>query len=432
MNKGDSIMEYVKPADYEYIKNKYHDTTKPFNPFQRFIRHDEIFATETGLDGNEIMKKILEQDEKHTNLPHPIRKANAFAFVLNNTRIACDARDKFPAINAIDRPLNATIVNKWKNEVFHEIIPEVGKEMSYLESNGIVTIWPDFDHSLPVWERIFSLGFAGLLHESEQARKSRNLTPNEDAFFEGIKITYEAIISFIGRLANLAKSTNGSSRLAVALENIQYNPPATFYEALLVNYLYFMLSEHIEGLQVRTIGNFDRLFYSFYKTDLQNGVTESEIREDLAYFLLQFTAIGNYWCQPVFLGGCKKDESTEINELSYLFLDVYDKMGLYNPKIQIKVADSSPKSFLLKALDMIRRGKNSIVFVSDKTIRTALMKRGVSADEARLCNVKGCYEYSPPENMGLGMNYVNLLKPLEYALHEGHDGVKNFCGLKKP
>jgi formate C-acetyltransferase len=148
---------------------------------------------------------------------------------------------------------------------------------------------------------------------------------------------------------------------------------------------------------------------------------------------LQFTAIGNYWNQPVFLGGEKADGSTEINELSYLFLDVYDKMKIYNPKIQIKVANSTPKAFLLKALDMIRRGNNSIVFVSDKTIRTALIKRGLSEEQARLCNVKGCYEYSVQGGMDTGMNYLNLLKPLEYALHCGCDGVTGkFAGLQSP
>ena len=83
---------------------------------------------------------------------------------------------------------------------------------------------------------------------------------------------------------------------------------------------------------------------------------------------MQFTAIANYVNQPVFLGGCKSDESTQVNELSYLFLDVYDKMKIYSPKIQIKVADSTPKEFLLKALDMVRRGNNSIVFVNDAVI----------------------------------------------------------------
>lgn len=426
-------MEYINKTDYDYIINKYHDTQKTFDSFNRFIRHDEIFDETSGMCGVDIIEGIKEQDSNLENLPHPVRKAKAFEFVLKNTRISCDKRDIFPAINMIDRPLNKTIISKWKSEVFGEIIPEVEKKRAYFERNGIATIWPDYDHSVPIWERIFNLGFSGILAESEVARnKIENITEEQTAFFDGVKITYTAIINFIERLEKQAKKQD-NSRMKKSLKNIKRNAPKTFYEALLVDYIYFMLSEHIEGLQVRSLSNFDRIFYEFYKNDIANGVNELEIKRDLSYFLLQFTAIGNYWNQPVFLGGCKEDESTEINELSYLFLDIYDKMGIYNPKVQIKIADSTPKDFILKALDMIRRGNNSIVFVGDATIRKALENVGYTKEQARLCNVKGCYEYAPQGTMGIGMNYVNLLKPLEYALHEGCDGVTgNFAGLKSP
>lgn len=426
-------MEYIKKTDYDYIMNKYHDQSKPFDAYERFVRNDKLFSVDTGMDGEEIIKGILEEDKKIEKLSHPVRKARAFEYVLKNTRISCDNRDIFPAINMIDRPINKTIIAEWRSEVFTKIIPEIGKLRDDLENDGVVTIWPDYDHSVPVWERIFSLGFKGLLAESEKARNERACTKEETTFYDGIKITYGAIIDFIGRLYSLADKTKGSEKMAKALKNIQYNAPETFYEALLVDYIYFMLSEHVEGLQVRSLCNFDRIFYSYYINDLKNGVTEEEIRTDLAYFFLQFTAIGNYWNQPVFLGGCKEDESTEINELSYLSLDVYDKMKIYNPKVQIKVADSTPKEFILKALDMIRRGNNSIVLVSDATIRKALVKTGISEEDARLCNITGCYEYAPQGSMWCGMNYFNLLKPLEYALHEGCDGVtKYFAGLKSP
>ena len=67
-----------------------------------------------------------------------------------------------------------------------------------------------------------------------------------------------------------------------------------------------------------------------------------------------------------------------------------------NGKIQIKVCKSTPKPFLMKALNMIRRGHSSIVFVGDSTIRKSLIRSGVSEEDARDCNVTGCYEYSPP------------------------------------
>ena len=377
----------------------------------------------------DIIEGITENDAIYAEFSHPVRKARALEYVLKNTRISCDGRDIFPAINMIDRPLSKTIIKKWREEVFTETIPNVEARRSQLERDGIVTIWPDYDHSVPVWDRLFSLGFVGILEESESIRKSKERNTEEDVFFEGIKITYEAVLAFIDRLQAIATT----QKIKSALASLRHGAPKSFYEALLLSYLYFMISEHIDNLQVRSLSGFDTCFYPFYKYDIERGIPEEEIRRDLAYYFLQFTAIGNYWNQPVYLGGENADGTSVINELSYLFLDVYDEMNIYNPKIQIKVCDSTPKNFLLKALDMIRHGRNSIVFVSDRTIRKALEKVGVSPDEARICNITGCYEYSPQGSYSAGMNYLNLLKPLEYALHQGCDGVTGvFSGMQAP
>ena len=426
-------MKYIRPDDYKYIMQKYADDPRSVPSRNRFVRQDRIFDEKTGLDGEVILSGILKEDEKNVHLPHPVRKAKALAYVLKNTRISCDERDRFPAINMVDRPLHKTLLGMWRTEIFGGVIKDVEARRAQLESDGIITIWPDFDHSVPDWERIFTLGLPGILAESERVRSTSVLTEEEEAFFEGIKITYEAVISFFGRLEALARETKGSERMAEALASLQKGAPKSFYEALVLDYLYFMVSEHVDILQVRSLSNFDRLLYPFYERDLKNGVTEQQIREDLAYFLLQFTAIGNYWNQPVYFGGENADGSTVINALSYLFLDVYDEMEIFNPKIQIKVAESTPRAYLEKALDMIRRGHNCIVFVSDATIRRALVRAGASEEDARLCDVKGCYEYSTIGSYGTGMIYANLMKPLEYALHEGRDGVTGvFSGNASP
>lgn len=426
-------MEYIKQTDYDYIINKHHDTSKPWNGMGRFVRRDELFDPSTGMDADALREGFLAQDETLKHLPHPIRKAKALEFIMKNTRISCDPRDRYPSVNANDRPLKKTIIDQWKREVLKETIPEIGKKRSYLENAGIVTIWPDYDHSVPVWDRVMKLGFPGLLRESEEARAKGAWDEAQEAFFEGIKITYEAILMFVGRLADLAEKTQGSERMARALRQLESGAPTNFYEALLLDYLYFLISEHIDYLQVRTLGNFDRMFYPYYKAELEKGVTEEEIRTDIAYFLAQFVAISNYWNQPVFLGGTKADGSTEINELSYLFLDVYDKMGIYTPKVQLKFSATTPKDIVYKMLDMIRKGHNSLVFVCENTIRKAMINRGVTPEEARTAHLKGCYEASPDDSYAAGMNMINLLKPLEYALHEGRDAVTgNDSGLPCP
>ncbi len=414
-------MKFIKDCDYEYIKSKY--------PAKRFDRKDEIFSPDSGMAPEDIIAGIIENDALYTEFPHPVRKARALEYVLKNTRISCDERDIFPGVNMINRPLSKTIIKKWKEEVFTEGIPNVETRRSQLERDGIVTIWPDYDHSVPVWDRLFTLGFVGILEESEKARTAKKRTAEENVFFEGIKITYEAVLAFIDRLQAMATAPKMKSALA----KLRHGAPQSFYEALLLSYLYFMISEHIDNLQVRSLSGFDTSFYQFYQNDIKNGISEEEIRTDLAYYFLQFTAIGNYWNQPVYLGGENADGTTVINKLSYLFLDVYDRMNIYNPKIQIKVSESTPKALLLKALDMIRRGRNSIVFVSDTTIRKALERAGVTPDEARTCNITGCYEYSPQGSYSAGMNYLNMLKPLEYALHQGCDGVTGvFAGMQSP
>ncbi|WP_458462654.1 pyruvate formate lyase family protein [Paenibacillus sp.] len=420
-------MAYIHESDRQYILGKYHKLDGTFDSHNRFIRNDEYFDSSTGMDGDALVANLLLQDEQIAGQPHAIRKAKAFAYVLKHTRINCDAHDRFPHINAMDRPINKALIKRWKAEVLDEIIPEVGQKRRCMEKDGVATIWPDFDHIVPDWDRVFELGFSGLLHESEQAKnllsQTHDLSETEIAFFDSVAISYQAIFDLIRRLANQAGKVSGCMRMSAALERLIDHAPQTFYEALLLDYLLFILCEHIEGIQVRSLGNLDRLLYPLYKRDLEYGVSKEELCTDLAHFFMQFTAIGNYWNQPVYLGGCKADGTTEINPFSYVFLDVHNALGIYNPKIQIKVASNTPKDFLLKALDMIRHGNNSIVFVSDALLRRALMNAGASEEDARTCNVKGCYEYNINGGLDTGMNYVNFMKPLEYCLHEGCDGV---------
>ena len=118
-------MEYIREKDYDYIMNKYHRQDEPFDSFNRFVRNDGIFSSETGMDPEEIMKGIVEGDKEMENLPHPIRKAKALAYVLKNTRRSCDNRDVFPAINMIDRPLYSTLVLPMKGSILRTFCYEL-------------------------------------------------------------------------------------------------------------------------------------------------------------------------------------------------------------------------------------------------------------------------------------------------------------------
>ena len=114
-----------------------------------------------------------------------------------------------------------------------------------------------------------------------------------------------------------------------AFEHILVAPPATAYEALVFQWSYFFLSEHVDNLQVRSLGAMDILYAPLYRADLAAGrTTPDEFRRDLAYFWWQWGSVDNYWGQPVALGGTKADGTTEYNEVSDLVLDVHDELAL--------------------------------------------------------------------------------------------------------
>ena len=102
---------------------------------------------------------------------------------------------------------------------------------------------------------------------------------------------------------------------------------------------------------------------------------------------------------------------------------------------QIKLARNTPVEFLNKALDMIRRGHNSLVFVCEEGIRRMMMGEGYPEEVARTCDIRGCYEPAPRALGNItGAGHVNMLKPVELVFNDGIDPKTGYfcdCGAAK-
>jgi formate C-acetyltransferase len=175
---------------------------------------------------------------------------------------------------------------------------------------------------------------------------------------------------------------------------------------------------------VRSLGNgLDSSLYRFYKNDLQNKTfSKNEIKEFFAYFFMQWSAIGNYWGQPFYLAGTNQDGSTKVNELTYLIIEVYSELKIYNPKIQIKYNSNFPTDLLNKILSEIRKNNGSYVFCCEQGMRKAIMNYGATATEAREFDIRGCYETGVKGNeVSTVGGYINMLKAVEYVFSNGYD-----------
>ncbi|MBR2878510.1 MAG: EamA family transporter, partial [Clostridia bacterium] len=116
------------------------------------------------------------------------------------------------------RPVARGLINKWRADVIHEFLPDVYEVNDFLSSRGAARPFLDYSHSVPVWDRLFALGYSGVLEEAMEAKKKheagKTLTEEETAFFDSIEIAYTAIMRFLGRLASLAEKTPGSDVLS--------------------------------------------------------------------------------------------------------------------------------------------------------------------------------------------------------------------------
>lgn len=418
-------MQYIPEPDLRYIQNKYNDVSGRHDNGKRFQCCDRTYDLTTGLDAAAMEAGLRSYVQSLPDTNHAMLKAKAFAYVLAHTPINVSPCDYFVGIHSMNRVITRVLVEPWAAKITREKIPGAPRRKKVLEEQGAVRMWPDYDHSVPNWDYILPLGFPGMLANVRKAKEAFGaLTEAQRAFYESMETELEAVLALLDRFIRFAEEHphEKSSTVLPALRSLRQGAPKTTYEVLLFIYIYFICSEHIEGLQVRSLSNLDRMLYPYYKKDLAFGAyTDADIRRFIAYFLMQYASMGNYFNQPLYLGGTEPDGSCVINEMSSILLEVYDSLNIMNPKFQIKYGANTPRGFLKKALDMVRSGHNSIAFVCDETIVSVLTACGCSETDARRANISGCYEYSTPEGITHLGNFVNLAKMVEYALFNGCD-----------
>ena len=402
------------------------------------------FEPDSGIaDRNELIgeaKRIMEEmkEANHTEV-----KAKIIEFVLDNTAIEVNPYDWFGfnycgwltqkkafELN-VGKPTLWFMCDQWEKEL--------PKTKEYIEAaaniieTGTGEHYPDYDHSVPDWDSVIGLGFGGMLKRAEgfYNEHKENGTLNEDMeiYYEAVITSYKAIIRIMNRFYECAKkhiSDSPKMPLVVeCLEQIKEGTPKTLYQYLALTYIYHLLQEFLDGVQVRTLGNLDVDGYPYYKKDLEEGrLTKENVIELFQYFYEKYTNQGHKNAQPLYFGGFDENGDSLINELSYIMLDAYDKSCIINPKLIIKVMPNTPDAFLKKALDMIRRGINCMVFINEELGIKISERLGRTEEETKRLVGTGCNNFASrgkettPEHM-----YVNLAKAVELTFFDGVDPI---------
>lgn len=210
----------------------------------------------------------------------------------------------------------------------------------------------------------------------------------------------EAVFRLCEKYRNVA-----DGRLKEALENVPYNPPRSYYEALVtVKIIIYTLrlnyNSHI------TLGRFDQYMYPFYKADIEKGVSQEEIFELTQEFFINLNFDTDLYSgvqqgdngQSLMLGGFDMTGKDCYNELSQICMKASMELNIIDPKINLRVGKNTPKERYILGTQMTKMGLGFPQYNNDDIIIPGLIALGYSPADAHNYSVAACWEYIVPDN----------------------------------
>lgn len=271
----------------------------------------------------------------------------------------------------------------------------------------------DFGHTCAGWGSIVRLGLFGL--RQRVADYAAGASGEKAFFYGGLLRVWDGVLIFLGRAAEAARQ-QGKTEMAESLGNLVKRGPKTMYEAMQTILAYYCLQMAFDGTVLRTLGRLDSLLYPFYEREKE--ATPSLISDFLAE-VDGYKATANI---PFALGGSDAGGSSLVNSLTYRFLEGYVAGNTTCVKLHLLCTEDMPEELLETALNAVREGKNSIVFMNDPRVIASLENQGAEHAHAAAYHVVGCYECGAEEELTCSCNArVNLPKALELALNGGRD-----------
>ena len=380
---------------------------------------------DSGLPPEKLEEKFNFLMENRDALPKCILKAKGFELILTEGQLALDEEDIFQEkVYGIQKgaAFLARRRRLWETEVRETDLKEDSHRMSLASDCKACRAAADFGHTSPNTKLLLEIGFPGLLERVLKASEREGLTQKQKDFYTSCRICLESILTYLRRLAKECETCLPES--AAVLRKLAQGKPSTFYEALQLLLTYFFLHENIFGTRVRTLGRLDQMLAPFYRKDLeQNLFSEEELRDQLRFFINKIFAAKVPFDLPLCLGGLDENGNEVTNEFSFLFVDVYNEMNVYSPKIHVRVSEKTPAEFVKKVLACIRGGNNSFVFLRDETVVPSLEGVGIPRKDALDYVPIGCYEPAVwGKEIGCtGNGGVNLAKAVEFAFTGGKD-----------
>ena len=395
------------------------------------------FNPESGLSFVELRSGMVELADREAELPLYTVRAHAIRYLLENAQVGVTPCEWFAdKINNRHPSDKSGLIEVLKRRDFVGKVRGSMKDLTDAAQDAVDAYAyihaPDFGHNAPDWDSILKLGFSGLrqraVDKKAELEAAGQLDAEREAFYDGIICVYDGAFNCMRRLAAEARRrASENEKMPIVADNLEAlctRPPETMMEALQLIILYYTFQHTFDCAYVRTLGTLDVLLYPYYKADIDSGrYTREQLRELVRDFIFKIGAQKILANMPFGMCGVDKEGRGYVNELSYVIMEEYISLDLYDPKIHIRWTKELPADFVELILGAIASGKNSFVFMNSPMATKALEKIGVEHDDAVNYTIVGCYETcaAGKETPSTLNGRINLAKAVEVAMLGGRD-----------
>ena len=310
-------------------------------------------------------------------------------------------------------------------------------------------------HFVTGYDKAIRVGFKAIKEEAEQkmaeivARTMPGNTNEQYNFYRAVAIVCEGMITLTKRYAALAREKAAIEKnperrdellkMGEVLDWCMENPCRTYHEALQCLYMYqtcLCLEANMHGI---TMGRVDQYLGDFLERDLANGsITEADAQELLDMFYLKVAEMNKPWSngatqsapgytsgQLMSMGGVDKNGNDASNRVTYMMLQCVSRLVLHDPPQSLRIHKNTPPELWEAAIETTKICGGLPTFENDDVIIPALIKRGLTLEDARNYSPIGCVEPGGngndwPACGGTGsMSYINLPNAVLLAINDG-------------
>ncbi len=352
-------------------------------------------------------------------------------------------QDKFLVHQEDIKTFREQIVPYWKGKSLEDIVRDrAGDEISAISS--VVKI-NQTDHAqghiCPNVKEWLETGPQGYIDQAKS--KLGSCTPQQKEFYECVILVMQGVQKFMKRYEDLLKETAKAypdhaqdlMQVASICHNLQTQPTHTFHEAL-QSLWFLMVVLHMESnASSFSPGRLDQILYPYYQKDIDDlTLTKEDALELIECLWLKFNEIvylrnknsAKYFAGfpigfNVAIGGQDQEGKDYCNDLSLLFLDAQEDIGLPQPNLSVRLHEHTNDALLRHAVRCVSKGSGMPQFFNDKAIIHSLEKLGISHEDAMNYAIVGCVELTTQGN-NLGWSdaaMFNLNKVLELTLNHG-------------